>query len=350
MGLLILYLAVALFFSFLCSLLEATLLSITPSHVGTTTEENPVLGKHLREFKDNVDRPLAAILTLNTFALVLGAAGVGSQAQRIWGYEYVSLVSAILTIFILILAEIIPKTLGANYWKTLTPFTVRALRIIIYSPLYPIIVLSQFITRRLKKDKDRSVLSRADFAAMAEIGIKEGIFKRGESQMLRNVLRFNKIMVRHIMTPRTVIQGAREDQTIVEYFKEVKTLRFSRIPLYTNNLDDIDGYVLKDEILSKLISNEGSLPLKSICRSIEVVTEYMPIPELFNRLLKEQNHIALVVDEYGGTAGIVTMEDIIETLLGMEIMDEMDNVEDMQKWARDNWAKRAKGIGYHPEE
>lgn len=350
MGLLILYLSVALFFSFLCSLLEAALLSVTPAHVGITSQENPELGKHLREFKDNVDKPLAAILTLNTFAHTLGAAGVGAQALLIWGDEYVSLISAILTIIILIFSEIIPKTLGANYWKQLTPFTVRALRIMIYSPLYPIIVLSQFITRRLKKEKDRSVLSRADFAAMTEIGIREGIFKRGESQMLRNILRFNKIMVRHIMTPRTVIQGAQEDQKIVEYFKEVKTLRFSRIPLYKNNLDDIDGYVLKDEILSKLISNEGFLPLKSIRRKIEVVTEYMPIPELFNRLLKEQNHIALVVDEYGGTAGIVSMEDIIETLLGMEIMDEMDNVEDMQKWARDNWAKRAKGIGYQPEE
>ncbi len=349
MGLLFLYLTVALVFSFLCSLLEAALLSITPSHVGITAQGNPTLGKHLQEFKDNIDRPLAAILTVNTFAHTIGAAGVGAQAQLIWGEQYLSLISAILTIIILILSEIIPKTLGANYWKQLTPFTVTTLRIMIYSPLYPLIVLSQFITKRLKKDKNRSVLSRADFAAMTEIGIKEGIFKRGESQMLRNILRFNQILVRHIMTPRTVIQGAQEDMPIIDFFKQAKTLRFSRIPIYKNNLDDIHGYVLKDEILSQLIEHKGHLPLLSICRNMEVVTEYMPIPELFNRLMKEKNHIALVVDEYGGTAGIVTMEDIIETLLGMEIMDEMDNVEDMQKWARENWEKRAKAISFKPE-
>lgn len=349
MTLLLLYLSIALIFSFLCSLLEAALLSITPSHVGVTAQENPSLGKHLQEFKDNIDRPLAAILTVNTFAHTIGAAGVGAQAQIIWGEEYLSVISAVLTIIILIFSEIIPKTLGANYWKQLTPFTVTTLRILIYSPLYPLIVLSQFITKRLKRDKNKSVLSRADFTAMAELGIKEGIFKRGESQILRNILRFNQILVRHIMTPRTVIHGAQEDMPIVDFFKHVKTLRFSRIPVYQNSLDDINGYVLKDEVLSKLIDNEGQLPLSSIKREIEVVTEYMPIPELFSRLLKEQNHIALVVDEYGGTAGIVTMEDIIETLLGMEIMDEMDSVEDMQKWARDNWEKRAKGIGFKLE-
>ncbi|MDX5420142.1 MAG: CNNM domain-containing protein [Hymenobacteraceae bacterium] len=350
MGLLILYLCIALFFSFLCSLLEAALLSITPSHVGITAQEDPALGKHLEEFKDNIDRPLAAILTVNTFAHTIGAAGVGAQAQIIWGEEYLSIISAILTIIILIFSEIIPKTLGANYWKPLTPFTVTTLRIMIYSPLYPLIILSQFITKWLKRDKDKSVLSRADFTAMAEIGIKEGIFKRGESQILRNVLRFNQILVRHVMTPRTVIYGAQEDMPIVDFFKQAKTLRFSRIPIYKSSLDDIHGYVLKGDVLSKLIANQGNQPLSSICRNIEVVTEYMPIPELFNRLLNEQNHIALVVDEYGGTAGIVTMEDIIETLLGMEIMDEMDNVEDMQKWARENWEKRAKGIGFKIEE
>jgi CBS domain containing-hemolysin-like protein len=349
MGLLFLYLAIALVFSFLCSLLEAALLSITPSHVSITSQENPAVGQHLQEFKDNIDRPLAAILTVNTFAHTIGAAGVGAQAQLIWGEQYLSLISAILTIIILILSEIIPKTLGANYWKQLTPFTVTTLRIMIYSPLYPLIVLSQFITKRLKRDKNKSVLSRADFTAMAEIGIKEGIFKRGESQILRNILRFNQILVRHVMTPRTVINGAQEDMRIVDFFKQAQTLRFSRIPIYKNSLDDIHGYVLKDEVLSKLIDNQGNMPLNSIRRDIEVVTEYMPIPELFNKLLKEQNHIALVVDEYGGTAGIVTMEDIIETLLGMEIIDEMDNVEDMQKWARDNWEKRAKGIGFKTE-
>jgi len=350
MGLLLFYLFIALFFSFICSVLEAVLLSITPSYIGIATQQDPELGKNLQAFKDNVDRPLAAILTLNTFAHTIGAAGVGAQAQRIWGDAYLSLTSGILTIIILIFSEIIPKTIGANYWKPLAPITIRTLRFLIYSPLYPIIMLSQFITRRLKKDKARSVLSRADFTAMAEIGIKEGIFKKGESQIIRNILRFNNIMVRHVMTPRTVVVSAQEEMAIVEFFRSFPDLRFSRIPIYKENLDDVTGYVLKDEVMYEMIQNQGSKPLKAIARKIQVVPEHMPIPALFNRLLEKQDQVALVVDEYGGTAGLISMEDIIETLLGMEIIDEMDQVADLQTWARSNWEKRARRLGFRMEE
>lgn len=349
MALLILYLAIALFFSFLCSLLEASLLSITPSHVSIVGKENPTLGKDLQHFKDNIDQPLAAILTLNTFAHTIGAAGVGAQAQLLWGDEYLTVVSVVLTIIILIFTEIIPKTLGANFWRQLTPFTVRTLKIMIYSPLYPIIVLSQFITKRLKTEKNRSVLSRADFTAMAELGIKEGIFRKGESQIIQNILRFNNILVRHIMTPRTVIVSAQQSMTIKDFFKEFPDLRFSRIPVYNENLDDITGYVLKDEVMYKLINNEGDAPLSSIARPIHVVPEHIAIPSLFNRLMEKKDQIALVVDEYGGTAGIISMEDIVETLLGMEIIDEMDQIADLQEWAKNNWEKRAKRMGFRPE-
>ncbi|MEJ8804035.1 hemolysin family protein [Pontibacter sp. H249] len=349
MGLLILYLCIALIFSFLCSLLEASLLSITPSHVSIVSKEDPALGKDLQHFKENIDRPLAAILTLNTFAHTIGAAGVGAQAQIIWGDEYLTIVSVILTIVILILTEIIPKTLGANFWRQLTPFTVRTLKIMIYSPLYPIIILSQFITKRLKTEKNRSVLSRADFTAMTELGIKEGIFKKGESQIIQNILRFNNILVHHIMTPRTVIVSAQQDMSLKDFFKEFTDLRFSRIPIYKTNLDDISGYVLKDEVMYKMINHEGDIPLNSIVRTLQVVPEHMPIPKLFNRLMEKQDHIALVVDEYGGTAGIITMEDIVETLLGMEIIDEMDQIADLQEWAKLNWEKRAKRMGFKKE-
>ncbi|MCC9138391.1 CNNM domain-containing protein [Pontibacter silvestris] len=325
-------------------------MSITPSYVSILSQNNPGLGTTLKQFKDNVDKPLAAILTLNTFAHTIGAAGVGAQAQKIWGEAYLSLTSALLTIIILIFSEIIPKTIGANYWQQLAPASVRVLKVLIYSPLYPIIMFSQFITKWLKKDKERSVLSRADFVAMAEIGIKEGIFKKSESQIIRNILRFNNIQVHHIMTPRTVIVAAQENTSIVTFFKEFPTLTFSRIPVYSGTLDEITGYVLKDEVMYKLIQNEGSQPLKKICRSIQVVPEYTPIPTVFNNLIEKQEHIALVVDEYGGTAGIVTMEDIIETLLGLEIVDEMDNIADLQKWARDNWEKKSRRIGYRQEE
>lgn len=349
MGLLLLYLFIALFFSFLCSVLEAVLLSITPAYVSIMSQESPSLGDSLQKFKDNIDRPLAAILTLNTFAHTIGAAGVGAQAQAIWGDAYLSLTSGILTIVILIFSEIIPKTIGANYWKQLAPFSVRTLKVLIYSPLYPIIILSQFITKWLKKDKERSVLSRADFTAMAELGIKQGIFKKAESQVIRNILRFNNILVRHIMTPRTVIVSAQQEMSLSDFFRDFPDLRFSRIPIFDENLDDVKGYVLKDEVLYKIINNQGNQPLKSVVREIQVVPEHMPIPTLFNRLLEQQEQIALVVDEYGGTAGIITIEDIVETLLGMEIIDELDQIADLQTWARQNWEKRAKRLGYKPE-
>ncbi|GAB3194431.1 CNNM domain-containing protein [Pontibacter aydingkolensis] len=331
-------------------MLEASLLSITPSHANIVGKEDPALGKDLQHFKDNIDMPLAAILTLNTFAHTIGAAGVGAQAQVIWGEEYLTVVSIVLTIVILILTEIIPKTLGANYWKPLTPFTVRTLKIMIYSPLYPIILFSQFITKRLKRDKDKSVLSRADFTAMAEIGTKEGILHHDESRVINNVLRFNVILASHIMTPRTVIKAAPEEQTIQEFYDNTTNMRFSRILVFDTSIDHITGYVLKDEVLQRIIKGDGDLPLRAIKRPIHVSSEFTPIPELFTKIIKKKEHIALVLDEYGGTAGIVSMEDIIETLLGLEITDEFDDIEDLQKWAREKWQKRSKPPGSEDEE
>lgn len=349
MGILLLYLAVAIIFSFLCSILEAVLLSITPSYASVLSKEQPEISKTLQEFKDNIDKPLAAILTLNTFAHTLGAAGVGAQAQAIWGDKYLSLVSAVLTIIILILSEIIPKTLGANYWQSLTPFTVKTLKILIYSPLWPLIMLSQFITKRLKRDKSKSVLSRADFTAMAEIGIKEGVLHKDESRVIRNLLGLNKVQVHHIMTPRTVISAAPEQITIREFYDNAKNLRFSRIPVFENTIDQISGYILKGEVLQKLVNNEGDTPLYSIKRPIFVTSQNALISQLFNKLVEGNEHVALVVDEYGGTAGIISMEDIIETLLGLEITDEFDDVADLQNWARETWKKRAKRLGMEGE-
>lgn len=350
MGLLILYLAIALVFSFLCSLLEASLLSITPSHASVVSQQDSSLGKELQHFKDNIDRPLAAILTLNTFAHTIGAAGVGAQAQLIWGDEALTIVSVVLTIVILILTEIIPKTLGANYWRQLTPFTVRTLKILIYSPLYPFILFSQFITKRLKQDKGKSVLSRADFTAMAEMGTREGVLHQDESRVINNVLRFNVILASHIMTPRTVIKAAPEKQFIREFYDNSINMRFSRIPVFDDSIDHITGFVLKDEVLQRIIEGQGGLSLAEIKRPIQVVRPGTPVPELFSRLMERKDHIALVVDEYGGTAGLVTMEDIIETLLGLEITDEFDAVEDLQKWARERWEKRAGQHGLTEEE
>ncbi len=354
--LLILFFILSITFSFLCSIWEAVFLSITPSYVELQQKEGTRVGLLLKKFKENVDLPLSAILTLNTIAHTVGAMGVGMQAEKLFDADKLTwlgitlpfspeaLIGALMTLAILILSEIIPKTLGANYWKRLTPFTVNSLNILIYA-LYPLVWLSQIITKKLKKDKDRSVLSRAEFTAMAEIGEKEGIFKQEESKIIRNLLRFNTIKAEDIMTPRTVVKAASQDKSIEDFYTHNKNLRFSRIPIYQESKDQITGFVLKDEILSNIISGEGERPLSSIAREIMIVNEQMVLPDLFNKLMEKREHIALVVDEFGGMSGIVTMEDVIETLLGMEIVDELDNIEDMQALARKNWEKRARNLG-----
>lgn len=356
MGLLIFFFLLSILFSFLCSVWEAVLLSITPSFVEVSYKEGTTTGKLLKAFKKDIDRPLSAILTLNTIAHTVGAIGVGAQAGKQFGdqdmvlggmvlpFSVEAFVGAVMTLAILILSEIIPKTIGANNWKQLSGFTVRSLNVIIYA-LYPLVWFSQFITKILKKDKEKSVLSRADFSAMAEIGEKEGIFRSNESKIIHNLLRLNTIRAKDIMTPRTVVKVANQEVTIQEFYERNQRLQFSRIPIYAESKDHINGFVLKDEILSNIIKDNGQAPLKDIMREINIVNEQMPLPDLFNRMMEKREHIALVVDEFGGMAGILTMEDVIETLLGIEIVDEQDNIEDMQMLARRNWEKRAEVLG-----
>ena len=336
-------------------------MSITPSFVEIKYKQGARTGRLLKQFKDDIDRPLSAILTLNTIAHTLGAIGVGAQAGKEFGdtpmilgglempFSIEALVGAVMTLAILILSEIIPKTLGANYWEQLSGFTANAINILIFT-LLPLVWLSQFITRKMKKDKSKSVLSRADFSAMAEIGEQEGIFRSNESKIIRNLLRLNTIRAKDIMTPRTVVKAADQERTIESFYQANQKLQFSRIPVFRDTKDHINGFVLKDEILSAMIHSNGDMPLKDIMREILIINEQMPLPDLFNRLMEKREHIALVVDEFGGMAGIITMEDVIETLIGMEIVDEQDNIEDMQSLARKNWEKRARSLGLIDEE
>ncbi len=359
MGLLIAFFVLSIFFSFLCSILEAVLLSITPSYVSIKEQEGSSIADELKELKEDIDRPLSAILTLNTIAHTVGAIGVGAAASKIWAdntvdifglpLSYEAIVATLMTLAILIFSEIIPKTIGANNWKSLTPFTVRALKFLGFV-LMPFVWISQLITKTFKKEKNKSVLSRADFFAMTEIAKKEGVFREGESRIMQNLLRFEKIRVKDVMTPRTVFVASPQGVSIEEFYNKNENLRFSRIPIYEGTTDNITGYFLKDEFLLSMIKKHGDQPLSSIRRDIIITKDTTPIPQIFNQLMEKREHLALAIDEFGGTVGLVTMEDIIETLLGMEILDEIDNVADMQSYARKKWEDRAKRLGLITEE
>ncbi len=356
MTLLIIFFLVSILFSFLCSIWEAVLLSVTPSYVEIELQKDTKVGHKLKEFKEEIDKPLSAILTLNTIAHTVGAIGVGAQAGKVFGkanlmmgsielpFNWEAVVAVLMTLAILILSEIIPKTLGANYWKSLTPFTIKSIAFISLL-LTPFIWVSQLITKALKNEEGKSVLSRTDFATMTDIGEKQGVFREGESKIIRNLLSFDKIKTQDITTPRTVMAAAQATTTLKEYYNENKSIRFSRIPIYKDSIDNVEGYFLKDEFLAALLENKGDEPIASLKRDIVMVKDSLPVPDLFNKLMEEREQIALVMDQYGGVEGVVSMEDVIETLLGLEIVDEMDNQNDMQALARENWKKRAKALG-----
>jgi len=346
MGLLFTYLGIALVFSFLCSILEAALLSTSSIFINMKLKEGRKYATRLDHYKKNIDLPLSAILTLNTFAHTIGAAGVGSQVQELWGNQYLAVASIILTLIILIGSEIIPKTLGALYWKELSRFTVVTLRIMIYSPLYPFIIFTNFITRRLRGEKSgKSAISEPEFRAITDSVIEDGVIEDEESRILQNLMKFQSILVKSIMTPQIVIEAAEESITIESFYEKNQDTPFSRIPVYLKELNQFSGFVLKDEVMEMIIEKRGEEPLKSIARPITAVNEDTPIIRLFSKLIERKAHIAIVVDEYGMVSGLVTMEDLFETLIGLEIVDEMDDVEDMQVLARKNWEARAKKLG-----
>ncbi len=349
-SLLILYLSLAIFVSFLCSILEAVILSITPSFIEAQEQKGGRTGKKLKAMKANIDRPLSAILSLNTIAHTVGAAGVGAQAHDIWESVSVGWISAGLTFLILVFSEIIPKTLGASYWRSMVGFAVNVLSVMIFV-LYPLVLLSQGVTYVLSKNrKQQNLVSRAEVSAMADIGHKEGIFEEGESRILKNLIRFKSIQVENIMTPRTVVVAAEESMTLAELFQDKGFFRFSRIPVYSENIDSITGYIHKHDILDNLANDNHQMKLKDIRRKMLVVTKNLSIPDLFEEMMGEKEQVALAVDDFGGMAGIVTVEDVLETLLGMEIVDEFDSAQDMQAYARERWKRRAVRLGILSED
>jgi CBS domain containing-hemolysin-like protein len=348
MTLLILYLFIAIFFSFLCSILEAVLLSITPSYVGAKKKEGLSYAADLERLKDDIDRPLAAILTLNTFAHTIGAAGVGAQAQAIWGDEYLSLISAVLTILILVFSEIIPKTLGATFWRQLARPSTAIVKVLVVM-LFPFVWISQIITKIIKgKNYQPGKVTRADFSAMAEISSKEGALQEGEYRYIRNILQFRQVKIQDIMTPRNVMMAFPEDMPLADVAQQLSEKSFSRLPVYQGSVDHVTGMVLKDEVLKKLADDEHHLSLSDLRRDVLRVQEEQSVTELFRAFTESKEHLAIAMEEHGGTAGVVTMEDVIETLLGMEIVDEMDTVPDMRAYAQER--SRAKGTTVSKEK
>ena len=339
MALLFFYLSIALFVSFLCSITEAVLLSTPQSFLIVKQEEGNAWAKIFIELKSSIDKPLSAILSLNTVAHTVGAAGVGAQAVYLFGEVYFGIVSAILTLLILVISEIIPKTIGAQYWRSLARISSYFIRGMIITT-YPLVMMSSVITRVFTKSENKQSTSREEISALASIGANEGIFNKKEYKIIQNLLRLRNVKVTDIMTPRVVVAIADENLFLKDFLNSKNYLRFSRIPVFLGNDENITGYVFRQTVFEKLAEDQHELRLKDIKREITIVPSANVLFSVWEVLLEKREHMALVVDEYGGMDGIVTMEDIIETLLGLEIIDEKDTITDMREYARERWKTR----------
>ncbi len=331
--------------SFACSLAESTLLSITPSYIADIRESDPKKSELLKRLKqDKVDQSLAGILTLNTIANTAGSIGAGAQAIIVFGSAWFSVFSAVMTFAILTFSEIIPKTLGTVYWRQLSGTVAYFVRGIILL-LYPIILVSEKLTQFLVRGKDGNEFSRREFTALASVGEETGHINPLESRIIRNLFAFGGIKVEDIMTPRSVILALEQSNTVAEVFANRKKLSFSRLPIYNEELDKVTGFVLKTDLLLAKADNHLEDKISEYKRDISFVFSKMKLFDLLNMMLKDRVHIAMVVGEFGEVKGLVTLEDVLETLLGLEIVDEIDKVEDMQELARQLMDKRVKRLG-----
>lgn len=339
MSALILYFLLAVVVSFLCSLLEAVLLSTTHAHVAILLKEGRRCGHILLKYKEKIDHPLAAILTLNTVAHTVGAAGVGAQANEIFGSQWAALTSGILTICILVFTEIIPKTIGAVYWKSLSPMAAYTIRGLI-TVTYPFVLAFEIIAKLIAPKSPQAKVTREEVAVAAEMGGAEGQLKERERLVIKNLLRLNNIGAKNVMTPRSVVFALQEDETIGNVVDKHAPMRFSRIPIYGRSMDDITGFVRRYPVNQAYSKGKKDQPVKILASPLHAVPMTKSVAEVLDEFILRREHIFLVVDEYGGTEGIITLEDAIETLLGVEIVDELDSVEDMQQFARDQWEKK----------
>lgn len=341
MTLLLTYLFIALFTSFICSILEAVLLSTPVSYLKSKLENGDKNAENMLKLKEDIDKPLSAILSLNTVAHTVGAAGVGAQATIVFGEASFGIVSAILTILILVLTEIIPKTLGANYSKELVGISAKVIKGMIVIT-YPLVWLSSIMTKMLAREKSELTTSREEISALASIGAQEGIFADKENKIIQNLIKLKSLKIKEVMTPRIVVVSANEEMRLEEFLKNKAFLHFSRIPIFHENRDNITGYIFRELVFEKLAEDQFDLKLKDIKREIIQFPENKTLFDAWEEMLQKKEHISLITDEYGGMDGIATLEDIIETLLGFEIVDEKDQVEDMQQYAVKRWQEKQK--------
>lgn len=349
MTLLVFYVLLALVVSFLCSISEAVLLSIRRSYVQTLKTEKPKTAKMLSGLLENLDRPLAAILSLNTIAHTVGAAGAGSQAASVFGDSAIGIFSGILTLLILVLSEIIPKTLGATHWRWLAPGVGRAL-VLLIAMMRPFVWMSEKLTGLITDGKASIAFTREEFAAMVDIGAKQGQLEKRETSVFRSIMKLDRLQVKDIMTPRQVIFTLPESTTVAAFVKDHTQEPFSRIPVYRGDtVDDVTGFVIKSEVLAAYAMDQRDQTIGTVKRPLPVVLETLDLSALFETLIENRDHIALAADEYGSIEGLVTLEDVVETVLGMEIVDESDKVTDMQALARKRWRERAAKLGVDPD-
>lgn len=323
-------------------------MSVSRVHIAQMEQEGQKAGAILRELKEDINRPLAAILTLNTVAHTAGAAGAGAQATAIFGSASLGIVSAVLTFLILVFSEIIPKTLGASYWKELAPLTAYNLKFLIRL-LYPFIIMSEFITRRMVDKEQSTAFSRNEFSIMSQLSADEGHIDLEEASILQNLLLLQEIKVRDVMTPSTVMFSASQYLNVEEFFHKHKKIRFSRIPVYDKDPDDIVGIIIRGDLLLAMVRGNNDTQLSYYVREMLTLLEDMTLSHAMKELSCGKSHIALIVNEYGTVRGILTLEDILETLIGREIVDENDKDIDMQKLAKRLWKIKAKKYNIDPE-
>lgn len=339
MILIFVYLFGALSLSFLCSVLEAVLLSTPLSYISMLEERGVKSAGLLKRYKKDIDRPISAILSLNTIAHTVGAAGVGAEAVKVFGQEYFGIISAILTVLILVLSEIIPKIVGATYWRSLAIAAARVVRVLIFIT-YPLVVLSDLIMHAVaRRNKDQASVSREEVSAMVNVGAEEGVFKSRENRIIQSFIKLYQVTAEKIMTPSVVVASAAEQTTMRQFYDNKQFRPYSRIPVFSENKDYITGYVLRANVLEKLAEDKFDEPLSSIVRPIFSFPETESVSNIWEKMIGNKEHISIIIDDYGCLRGIVTMEDVLETMLGVEIVDENDTTTDMQTLAREKWQR-----------